>query len=722
MAMNYRELRATYDQASQLMEDCLRLVKTRANLILSLETTTKQIAISKLMAELENIPIEQIRQASDQRLSIEPLIRDGYLTVYDVHRTSNEDLAKSSGVSLSSAAEIHVITTKMLEAIEAGISTRIDIDKPSTPDLQVINQLRKLDELNQATQGSLKDFSILASRLRADLRYAEAFKSRRSWILTRASNRATAATVMANTRAILNEPSTEYLEQEVSRLLSIVTSEIPDDFALKELFVEKSNDFYSLLDSISDKPDTTIALKTLNQELVQHINTEPFDPNLIKATLRRYQTFGIKFALAQKRVILGDEMGLGKTIQALGVLAQRYADGAKKFVVVCPASVIVNWSREIESRTNLQFHKIHGINKHEAFKQWNDSDGIALTTFDGLKSIFLTAEDIRDLTIDTLIVDEAHFAKNVDTGRSKEIYKWSNAIPRVMFLSGTPMENRISEFIGLVAMLDLKISRSLDKVVLASGPEPFRQAVAPIYLRRNASEVLKELPPLVEVEEYCDWDEVTSDAYYKAVETGNFMAMRRAAYVTENDSIPEKLNRIIELVDEAFENQQSVIVFSYFRDVLRLIHQHLGEKAYEPITGSISPKSRQALIDDFNESKEPRVLIGQIMAAGTGLNIQKASVIIMCEPQIKPTLETQAIARAHRMGQLRAVQVHRLVIPEGVDVRMQDILSAKTAEFDSYARPSALAQSAPEAKEVSEESVSKLIVQLERERLGIVTV
>jgi hypothetical protein len=316
MAMNYRELRATYDQASQLMEDCLLLVKTRANLILSLETTTKQIAISKLMAELENIPIEQIRQASDQRLPIEPLIRDGYLTVYDVHLASNADLAKSSGVSLSGAAEIHVITTKMLEAIEAGISTRIDIDKPSAPDLQVINQFRKLDELNQATQGSLKDFSILASRLRADLRYAEAFKSRKSWILTRPSNRATAATVMANTRAILNEPSTEYLEQEVSHLLSIVTSEIPDDFELKELFVEKSNDFYSLLDSISDKPDTTIALRTLNQELVQHINTEPFDPNLIKATLRRYQTFGIKFALAQKRVILGDEMGLGKTIQA----------------------------------------------------------------------------------------------------------------------------------------------------------------------------------------------------------------------------------------------------------------------------------------------------------------------------------------------------------------------------------------------------------------------
>lgn len=719
MAMNYKELRATYDHANRVMDECLRLVQAKANLIISIETTTNQIAISKLMAELAHLPIERIREASDLRLPIEPLIRDGYLTVYDVHRASNEDLAKSIGVSLSSAAEIHVVTSKMLEAIESGISTRIDIVNPSAPDFQLVNQLRKLEELNQATQGSLKDFSILASRLRADLRYAEPYKDRRTWILARSKNRATAAIALTNSRAILDEPTTRRLEQEVQLLLNIATSVRPDDSELIDLFADKSNDFYSLLDTVTNKPDNTNAIKLLNQELISRIDKEVFEPNLIKATLRRYQTFGIKFALAQERVIIGDEMGLGKTIQALGVLAQRRANGAKKFVVVCPASVIVNWTREIETRTNLTFHKIHGIQKNEAFQQWVASDGIALTTFDGLKSLALTPDEISLLGIDTLIVDEAHFAKNVDTGRSREIGKWSGVIPRVLFLSGTPMENRISEFIGLVSMLDKQIARSLDKIVLASGPEPFQQAVAPIYLRRNVSEVLKELPPLVEIEEYCDWDDVTSGAYYKAVESGNFMAMRRAAYATEEDSIPEKLIRIIELVDEAFENNQSVIVFSYFRDVLRLIHQHLGDKSYEPINGGVSPKSRQALIDDFNSSHEPRVLIGQIMAAGTGLNIQKASVIIICEPQIKPSLETQAIARAHRMGQLRAVQVHRLLIPEGVDDQMQDMLSEKIAEFDGYARPSALAQSSPDAKEMSEESICKTIIEMERERLGI---
>ena len=309
--------------------------------------------------------------------------------------------------------------------------------------------------------------------------------------------------------------------------------------------------------------------------------------------------------------------------------------------------------------------------------------------------------------------------KNLHTGRAKTITKWIDNAPNVIFLTGTPMENRVGEFINLAKLLDPTIGNSLDRTALAAGPEPFKQAVAPIYLRRNTAEVLKELPELIQIEEYCNWDGVDKKFYEFAVARGNFMGMRQATFVAEEGKLPSKLVRLLELVEEAFDSNQKVIVFSYFRKTIDLVIQHLGEHAIGPITGSTSSQERQNLVDQFQNSPEPKVLVGQIQAAGTGLNIQAASVIILCEPQIKPSLETQAIARAHRMGQVRNVQVHRLIVPHSVDERMLQMLADKQAEFNDYARESVLADGATTAKDKNEESMAKVIVLEERKRLGI---
>ena len=197
------------------------------------------------------------------------------------------------------------------------------------------------------------------------------------------------------------------------------------------------------------------------------------------------------------------------------------------------------------------------------------------------------------------------------------------------------------------------------------------------------------------------------------------MAMRKAAYASPEAAIPENLQRIIELVNEAVENQQSTIIFSYFRSVIAAVHSQLGELAYDPIAGDMPPAAREAIVVDFNQCPTPQVIVGQIMAAGTGLNIQHASVVIICEPQIKPTLETQAIARAQRIGQVRTVQVHRMINPESIDAQMQDMLSQKQAEFGEYARPSALAQGSETAMAPGDVSIERTIISRERERLGI---
>jgi hypothetical protein len=112
------------------------------------------------------------------------------------------------------------------------------------------------------------------------------------------------------------------------------------------------------------------------------------------------------------------------------------------------------------------------------------------------------------------------------------------------------------------------------------------------------------------------------------------------------------------------------------------------------------------------------VLLAQVQAGGVGLNLQAASVVVLCEPQIKPTMEEQAIARAHRMGQIRRVQVHRLLAADSVDQRLLEILAGKSRSFDAYARRSDTAESAPEAVDVAEQSLARQIVAAEQQRLG----
>jgi SNF2 family DNA or RNA helicase len=287
-------------------------------------------------------------------------------------------------------------------------------------------------------------------------------------------------------------------------------------------------------------------------------------------------------------------------------------------------------------------------------------------------------------------------------------------------MSGTPLENNVQEFVRLTSLLDPDLANTLDRYALASGPQIFKRTVAPVYLRRNADEVLNELPELIEVSEFCEWTGADYNFYVACTEEGNLMGMRRAGLRPAfHDARPSKLTRLLEITEEAFASGEKVLVYSYFLDNLDLIAEALGSKAIGPITGATSPSQRQELVDKFHASPEPLALIGQIQAAGTGLNIQAASIVIICEPQIKPSLETQAIARARRMGQLRRVQVHRLLIPDSVDETMVAILDDKQATFEAYARDSDLADMSSNAKDKSEESIAKLILLEERRRLGM---
>lgn len=247
------------------------------------------------------------------------------------------------------------------------------------------------------------------------------------------------------------------------------------------------------------------------------------------------------------------------------------------------------------------------------------------------------------------------------------------------------------------------------------SPKKFRRQVPPAYLRRNQEDVLTELPELVEVDEWVTMSDHDAATYRAAVVDRNFMAMRQAAM--KQGSRSAKMHRLVEIVEEAEVNGRRVIVFSHFLDILRDVAAHLPGRVFGPLTGSVAASQRQVMVDEFSAAKHGAVLVAQIIAGGVGLNIQAASVVVICEPQLKPTTEWQAIARAHRMGQLESVQVHRLLSDEGVDQRVREILARKKELFEDFARESETAQSAPEAYDITEAELARDIIAAERERL-----
>lgn len=197
------------------------------------------------------------------------------------------------------------------------------------------------------------------------------------------------------------------------------------------------------------------------------------------------------------------------------------------------------------------------------------------------------------------------------------------------------------------------------------------------------------------------------------------MAMRRATYLTGGPA-PAKAERLTELAQDAAANGHRTVVFSFFLDVLGAAAATLGAAGLEvvgPLTGAVTPAGRQEMIDAFTDAAPGAVLVAQIQAGGTGINLQAASVVVLCEPQLTPTREAQAVARAHRMGQVRTVVVHRLLAQGSVDERIVERLGVKDRVFAEYVRDWVVA-AAPAAVDVTEGRLARQVVADEQARLG----
>ncbi|WP_423463971.1 DEAD/DEAH box helicase [Promicromonospora sp. MS192] len=707
-----RAARRVLEQAGALLDDARLLTTADLGLrerVRDAYTATREVCVH---ADLRTVPVTALEERR-KKLRVAVLEKAGFTHVTQVLAAGTDRLV-DAGIGAGTARLATSAARELADQADAELRFRIDVD-PDDPYATVLVQaLYAFGLATDARHRHLDEARRVADVVPAHLEPAGLAASvwRR---LVAPADRRTAALVAVS--ALADQVAAARLTDD-ARAVRAAVGQPPEAAEVWADFEARSAEYYGLLSQVVDLGDDHEAAEGgLPADVVRRVEAQPLDRTLLRASLRGYQQFGAKYALVQRRTILGDEMGLGKTMQSIAVAAHLVATGGTHVLVVCPASVVTNWEREVRQHSSLTAVVLHGTDRERAAARWVTDGGVAVTTFEVLGRLDLP----HDLRPALLVVDEAHYVKNPETLRGREVRRWADRSDRVLFLSGTPMENKVAEFKNMVGYLQPEVAGQLDPNAGLSGAKAFRRIVAPAYLRRNQEDVLTELPEMVQVDEWEQFGPVDGAAYREAVLAGNFMAMRQAAFAVTDPGDSAKLVRLRELVAEAVDAGRRVIVFSYFLSVLEQVMDLLGDLAVGPLTGSVPVPERQTMVDALSAPGGPSVLVSQITAGGVGLNVQAASVVIFCEPQVKPTIEAQAVARAHRMGQTRTVQVHRLLVEHSVDQRMMEILGSKAALFEEFARQSEITDASPSAVDVaapSETTLSRTILAEEQRRLA----
>ncbi|MFE4050482.1 DEAD/DEAH box helicase [Streptomyces sp. YIM B13518] len=672
---------AAMDRALQRENEFRAAVSAAGNAV-------RQAEVHRLLAEM---PVERLKDATSGQLRINALIDAGIGNVQQV-LDQRSRIRSLPGVGETTGNRMAGAARTIWQTTLDEMPVRIDIKNRSQATTKLLTALRTWDAARSIRSAT------------ADLAAADAVRPLLQGLDSRTSHVVLVpqARTVAELRSMLT--AVERRGAGLDGGTDVAGGDPWDDFSARPA------DYYAMLAELGFLADDAEKSQgDLPAEIVVAVRELKLDTSHLKASLRGYQSFGARFAIVQRKVIIGDEMGLGKTVESLAVLAHLHAKGSSHFLVVCPAAVVTNWVREVRTKSDLRAYRLHGPGRDDALKSWIRNGGVAVTTYDTLG--WMEGRIPERVAPACLVFDEAHYIKNPDARRTQRSTALIHASERAVLLTGTPLENRIEEFRNLVGYLrpDLSISAS------ELAPRQFRKQVAPAYLRRNQEDVLTELPERVEVDEWMPMSSADEQRYRAAVIEGNFAAMRQAALLAGVRS--GKMQRLIDIVQEAEDNERKVLVFSYFRNVLDEVASILPGKIFGPLTGSVPAAKRQSMVDEFSQAPHGAVLVAQIVAGGVGLNIQSASVVVICEPQLKPTTEWQAIGRSHRMGQLESVQVHRLLSEEGVDQRIIEILARKNQLFAEFARVSETADSAPEAFDITDAELAREIVAAERERL-----
>lgn len=672
-----------------------------------IQNAAYKITLNEMYKELDSIPIEEINR--DKRgYRLKALKDAGFNSICDVVKASERALDAVSGISEGAANEIKNLARDMAEEVKRGIRVKITVDNKRADISSLIKSIAQYRRSLEYAEKCKDIFSIGENVIPYAVNVLSEATNVLKWLFLPYEKKQSAKGAYNLLR--------EYLVSDYGQRANRILAEVPECERLTvdeawEDFERNPIRYFNVIEEFV--PDflgsSDINSYGLSEEQVQELANQNVALDGLLCELRSYQLMGVKYILHYGNVLLGDEMGLGKTVQAIAAMVSLKNAGETHFMVICPASVLTNWCREIRKHSLLDVVKIHGNDKVSAFSEWEEKGGVGITTYETAEYI-LPKEGFK---ISLLVVDEAHYIKNPNAKRSMNTKRISTFADRLLFMTGTALENNVEEMVNLIEMLNPAVASEVYGIRSLARSTQFKNKVATVYYRRKREDVLTELPELIENEQWCELGYFENKLYEETVLSKHFQKARRVSWQVEdlNDSV--KARRLAEIIEDAKDDGRKVIVFSFFLETIDKISKYLGECALEPITGKVEAKRRQAIIDEFDKAEAGSVLILQIQSGGTGLNIQSASVVVICEPQLKPSIENQAISRAYRMGQTRNVLVYRLLCEDSIDERITDILKEKQKIFDAFADESAAAE---DSEGISEE-LMKDILNKEIERI-----
>jgi SNF2 family DNA or RNA helicase len=475
--------------------------------------------------------------------------------------------------------------------------------------------------------------------------------------------------------------------------------ETPEKIYIEKLLVEKEKSYHIWGKFFEKDPLTEFWVP--KSSLIKTHNVEVVEVDYSKYSHRpplQHQKEAIEKLAGSRRFILADDMGLGKTTCTIIAALET---GSKKILIICPASLKINWQREIENYSDRPVYISEG-------KKFSIESDFVIVNYDILKNFHDTTDKSKSLldqsNFDLVILDEAHMISNPQAQRTKIINHFVKNIKRVWLLTGTPMTSRPMNYYNLLNIIESPVAqnwmayairycqgyqfmagrRKVWNVTGASNLEELRDRTSKQILRRLKEDVL-DLPDKIispvylrlkskEYEElmgeYYDWfDNKKDESSSLTVQFSKLMKVRK---VIAN----EKTKQTIEFVENIIEQGKKVIIFTNFTDTLQTIYQHFGKQAVY-LDGSCSKPHRQHAVDEFQDNEKIRVFVGNLKAAGVGLTLTAAEVVIMNDLSFVPAEHAQAEDRAYRYGQKSNVLVYYPLYENTIEGAIYDILNRK---------------------------------------------
>ncbi len=463
------------------------------------------------------------------------------------------------------------------------------------------------------------------------------------------------------------------------------------------------------------------AIRRLGQRLRDFRNIAQVPPpEGFTGKLRAYQQQGYDWLHFLREYelggILADDMGLGKTVQTLAFLASLKEEGKldRPALVIAPTSLMGNWAREAAQFTpGLRVLVLHGPERHERYPRIPEHD-LVLTTYPLLPR---DQEKLLEQRFSLLVLDEAQTIKNAKS-QAARIVRRIRADQRLC-LTGTPMENHLGElwaqfdflmpgFLGDSARFKRLYRTPIEKHGDQDAQARLARRVAPFMLRRRKDEVATELPPKTELIRSVPLGK-SQAALYESIRASMEKKVRDAiaakglarSHITILDALLKlrqvccdprllklkqaqkigqsaKLEMLMELLPEMLEEGRRILLFSQFTSMLGLIEKELKARgiSWTKLTGQT--RKRDAAIERFT-SGEVNLFLISLKAGGVGLNLTAADTVVLYDPWWNPAVESQAMDRAHRIGQDKPVFVYKLLTEGTVEERILALQERKRA-------------------------------------------